>query len=472
MSGCRLFLALVPLFIIINSQLAVAVEKQIPQSKEEMQLSFAPLVKKAAPAVVNVYTKKKVQIRNFSPFFSDPIFKHFFGNSISGGTKTERIESSLGSGIIVSEDGMIITNNHVIAGAEEIMVVLSDRREFDAIIELIDEKTDLAILRIDAKDEKFEHLKLGDSDSLEVGDLVLAIGNPFGVGQTVTSGIVSALARTTVGISDYQFFIQTDASINPGNSGGALINSSGDLVGINTAIFSKSGGSQGIGFAIPSNMAKTVIRSSISSKRVIRPWLGVSTQNVTQDIANAIGLKSPVGALVKLTSPKGIAAKSGIIPGDVIIAVDNHEIIDAHALHFRIATYDVGSSAMLKIIREGKVKTLPVKMLEAPEIPVRDIRFLKGQTPLGGATIANLSPALADELGVDTFLDGVVITRLRRGIASTIGFHQKDIIRKVNSIEIKSSSDLEKALDESLLNWKIEVQRGNRVINIIWRKRG
>ena len=261
----------------------------------ELRLSYAPVVQRVAPAVVNVYAAKTVQNRN--PLFEDPIFRRFFG--VPGGGGGSQVQRSLGSGVIVDASGLIVTNYHVIDGADEMKVSLADKREFEATLVLKDQRTDLAILRIKDAREKFPFLEFANSDVLEVGDIVLAIGNPFGVGQTVTHGIVSALARTQVGITDYQFFIQTDAAINPGNSGGALVDLTGRLVGINTAIFSRSGGSQGVGFAIPANMVRVVVASAKGGGSAVkRPWLGAKLQAVTPEIADSMGLKRPAGALI------------------------------------------------------------------------------------------------------------------------------------------------------------------------------
>src|SRR5512143_2917424 len=278
---------------------AVAQERRVP-TQSELRLSYAPVVQHVAPAVVNVYAAKVVQNRN--PLLDDPIFRRFFG--VPGGPGGNQVQRSLGSGVIVDASGLIVTNNHVIEGADEVKVSLADKREFEATLVLKDQRSDLAVLRIKDGREKFPTLEFANSDALQVGDVVLAIGNPFGVGQTVTHGIVSALARTQVGITDYQFFIQTDAAINPGNSGGALVDLAGRLVGLNTAIFSRSGGSQGIGFAIPVNMVKVVVASAkTGGKAVARPWLGAKVQAVTPDIADSMGLKRPSGALVANVAP-------------------------------------------------------------------------------------------------------------------------------------------------------------------------
>lgn len=468
----RCFLAVMLSFFTFFSAHAqdAAVEKRVPDSNEEVILSFAPLVKSASPAVVNIYTKKKITVRTRSPFFNDPLFQHFFGNNIPDGGVTEKIESSLGSGVVVRPDGLIITCHHVISGSDEITVVLNDRREFDAKVMLLDEKTDLALLKIDVGSEQLAHLALMDSDRLEVGDIVLAIGNPFGVGQTVTSGIVSAVARTTVGVSDYQFFIQTDASINPGNSGGALINMEGKLVGVNSAIFSKSGGSNGIGFAIPSNMAATVIDSVATgdAKRVVRPWMGLSVQQVTQDIAHSLGMDRPTGALVAQLYPKGPAAQAGLMVGDVIVGLDSHDILDEHALHFRVATYKIGSEAEFSVLRDGKIKKIQMKMMAPVELPARDIRVVDGKNPLAGVTVANLSPALADELGLNMLSEGVIVMRLGSGIANNAGLATRDVLRQINGKKVESTKQLEKLLANPQKHWEITIQRGSRLLNIIW----
>src|SRR5437763_6779219 len=293
---------------------ALAQDRRVPASAAELRLSYAPIVQRVQPAVVNVYAAKMVQNRN--PLLDDPIFRRFFGVP---GQQPEQMQRSLGSGVLVDATGRVVTNSHVIEGADQVKVSLADKREFEAEMVLKDSRSDLAVLRIKAEKERFPALEFADSDALEVGDVVLAIGNPFAVGQTVTHGIVSAVARTQVGITDYQFFIQTDAAINPGNSGGALVDLSGRLVGINTAIFSRSGGSQGIGFAIPANMVKVVVASAKGGgTSVRRPWLGARLQAVTPDLAEGLGLKRPAGALVSSIVPDGPAAKAGLKAGDLI----------------------------------------------------------------------------------------------------------------------------------------------------------
>jgi len=348
--------------------------------------------------------------------------------------------------------------------------VLADRREYAASVLVSDEKTDLALLQIDPGDESLPFLSFMDSDSLEVGDLVLAIGNPFGVGQTVTSGIVSSAARTTVGVSDYQFFIQTDAAINPGNSGGALITIDGKLAGINTAIYTRSGGSNGIGFAIPANMVATVINNSTGNGQVVRPWLGMSVEAVTQEVASALGMGRPQGALVKALYPKGPGKKSGLQVGDVITAIDGKELLDEHELHFRVATYKIGNSANLTVLRNGKSETIAISM-EAPiEHPKRDLRNLEGSSPLSGAVIANLSPAVADmfDLDVNQPMKGVIITSVSdTSSAKRVGFRKKDIILQVNGVKVESTKQLEEMMESNSNKWKFTLRRGKRTINFI-----
>ena len=285
--------------------------RQVPSDRTQVQLSYSPLVKQVAPSVVNIYTKRVVT-RNVSPFGGDPFFEQFFGGGFSG-LNQRQVESSLGTGLIVGSEGVLVTNAHVVKGAQEISVVLQDGREFDAKVSLSDDKTDLAILRVDAEGERLPTATLKPSENLEVGDIVLAIGNPFGVGQTVTSGIVSALARSSLDINDFNFFIQTDAAINPGNSGGPLVAMDGSVIGLNTAIYSRSGGSLGIGFAIPSEMVQQVIaaeKSGATNASALRPWIGVSGQSVTRDIASSLGLSKPRGVLVAQMHKESPARKA------------------------------------------------------------------------------------------------------------------------------------------------------------------
>src|SRR5499427_2034947 len=351
--------------LVVLAAPAIAQERAVPTSPAQLTLSYAPVVKRVTPAVVNVYAAKVVENRN--PLLDDPIFRRFFGNP---GAPREQIQRSLGSGVLVDPSGLVVTNNHVIEGADQIKVSLADKREFEAEIVLKDAHSDLAVLRIGDKRERFAAIDLGDSDALQVGDVVLAIGNPFGVGQTVTHGIVSAVARTQIGITDYQFFIQTDAAINPGNSGGALVGLDGRLVGINTAIFSRSGGSQGIGFAIPVSMVRGVIASAQGGSSVVRrPWLGAKLQAVTPEIADGLGLKRPAGALVASITAKSPAARAGLKTSDVIISIDGQPVDDPNAFDYRFATKALGGQAHLGVIRAGHETRVAIALQTAPESP-------------------------------------------------------------------------------------------------------
>lgn len=440
----------------------------VPKDNQEILLSYSQLVKKTAPAVVNIYSKKRVKVASSSIFMDDPFFRNFFGDNIFDGGVKERIQSSLGSGVIIKNNGFVITSNHVIEGSEEIKVALNDRREYDAKIVVADKKTDLALLKLTAKDINLPYLELADSDKIEVGDLVLAIGNPFNVGQTVTSGIVSALSRSAEGVGNYQFFIQTDAAINPGNSGGALVNSLGQLVGINTAILSKSGGSNGIGFAIPANMVRAIIENSNKEGKILRPWFGATMQPITQEIANSLDLKFPNGALVKQVIKDSPADEAGLKVADLIIAIDGHKIEDERELNYRIATYKIGTVAKISLIRESKEIVIEVKMQMPPEKPKKDLRTIEGKNPLSGAVIANLSPALAYEMDLDMSLKNVVITQIRGGNSAAFGLREGDIILELNGVKIESTKQLQKLLENSKNSWKISILRDNKVLNVIF----
>jgi Do/DeqQ family serine protease len=456
----------VVLFVLVLASPGLAQSRVVPQRGEQVQFSFAPVVKKTAPAVVNVYSRHTVRSAA-SPLIDDPLFRRFFGENSPFSAPTERVQRSLGSGVLVAADGTIITNHHVIENADEVTVVLADRREFEAKILRSDQRTDLAVLKIDAKGEKLPFLELRDSDELEVGDLVLAIGNPFGVGQTVTSGIVSALARTGVGIADFRSFIQTDAAINPGNSGGALVSLDGRLVGINTAIFSRSGGSIGIGFAIPSLMVRTVLAGAGSQARIIRPWLGVSGQPVTAELATSLGLPRPMGVLAKEVAASSPAAQAGLRVGDVVQSINGHEVEDAEALRFRVATLAVGSTARIAAFRAGAYRELDVVLTAPPEEPPRDLSEIAGKTPLTGATIANLSPALADELGLEPTARGVIIVAVAdRSAAARFGFAEGDIVAAINGRNITSVSQTRQLLAEAARQWQLAVRRDGKLLTV------
>lgn len=436
-------------------------ERQVPPSRELVQYSFAPIARKASPAVVNVYVRRRVQAFS-SPFANDPFFRQFFGDRF--GRPSERVQSSLGSGVIVSADGTIVTNTHVIKGRgeTEIRVALADKREYDARVVLQDERTDIAILKIEGGDNRFPVIEIEDSDTLEVGDLVLAIGNPFGVGQTVTSGIVSALARSEIGKSDSQVFIQTDAAINPGNSGGALIDMSGRLVGINTMIFSQSGGSQGIGFAIPSNLVRLYVESTAAGRKVERPWIGAVLEPVNRDVAEALGLDRISGAVVSRVSNRGPGARAGLQAGDVITRVDGFEVADPRAAYYRLTTRGIGNNARIDLLRNSRPVTLDLPLTAPPQPGKDDVRNMTGPHPFDGARVSNILPGLADELGIDEG-DGVAIVSVRPGsLAQRLGFQPGDVITELQRQRVDSIADLEQRITERQRTWFVGIRRDGK----------
>jgi Do/DeqQ family serine protease len=435
--------------------------RSAPVSASAMKTSFAPVVKRAAPAVVNVYARRMVRQR------VDP-FWEFFGGS---GVPRQRVEQSLGSGAIVRADGIVVTNHHNIEGAQEVMVVTADRREWPATVLVDDPRSDLAVLKIDTRGERLPTIAIDDLEPLEVGDLVLAIGNPFGVGQTVTNGIVSALARSNVGITDYSFFIQTDAAINPGNSGGPLVDMDGDLVGVNTAILSRSGTSSGVGFAIPAAMVKQVIGTALGGGHtVVRPWLGARTQTVTGEIARSLGLPAPRGVLVADVWQGGAAARAGLRAGDVIVSVGGQPVNDEGAATYQFGARRIGETVPVTVLRDGREVTLNVRAEEAPRSPATDERTITGRNPLAGATVVNLSPAAADELGIDPFTGpGVLVTRVGAGFARDAGFQPGDMVRAINGRDIRSVRDLASAVSSNTRAWRVTIQRGGRTISADFR---
>jgi Do/DeqQ family serine protease len=440
-------------------------ERVTPTSRADAILSFSPVVKRAQPGVVNVFASR-VEKRPPNPFYDDPIFRRFFGE---GGMPGRQTAQSLGSGVIVDPSGLVVTNHHVIEGMTDVKVSLADKREVPAKIVLRDQRTDLAVLKL-TEGSNFPYMELGDSDQIEVGDLVLAIGNPFGVGQTVTQGIVSALARTQVGISDYGFFIQTDAAINPGNSGGPLVDMNARVVGINSAIFSQSGGSVGIGFAIPVNMVKVVLATAKGGgKQVRRPWLGATLQTLSQELAESLGLERPAGALVADVDPKGPLAEAGVKRGDVIVSVDAQAVDDPEALGYRLGTKTLGGTTSLGVLRSGKKIVAPMKLAAAPETPLRDAVKIKGQNPFAGATVFNLSPAVIEELSVQGGqASGTVIAEIDDGsLAQQINLQKGDVILAVNDKKIATTRDLEDATQKRAYYWKITLSRGGQVITTV-----
>lgn len=443
--------------------------REVPNNRQQVTLSYSPLVKQVSPSVVNIYTKRVVT-RQVSPFMGDPFFEQFFGGGFRGLDRAQ-VESALGTGLIVDGEGVIVTNAHVIKDAQEISVVLNDGREFDAKVTLADNKTDLAILRVDTEGTRLPAARFKPSENLEVGDIVLAIGNPFGVGQTVTSGIISALARSSLNINDFNFFIQTDAAINPGNSGGPLVAMDGSVIGLNTAIYSRSGGSLGIGFAIPSEMVQTVIaaeKSGATNAGAVRPWIGVTGQAVTRDIADSLNLPKPAGVLVSQIHKASPARKAGLNVGDVITAVNGRNINDPAEMKFRLATVPLGNKADLDILRRGKIMTLRMEAMQPPEDPPRRSTKLQGAHPLNGITVGNMNPRVGVELGLDTDREAVVVLKASaRNRLVAVG----DIIVAVNGDEVGDIKDLQKELSQANKRgtFDIVIERDGRQSRVVIR---
>ncbi len=455
-----------------RAQMLDGPDRQVPSGQGEVLLSYAPVVRDVAPAVVNIYTARKVAARR--SVFSDPFFRRFMGDDFSFGAPRERIERSLGSGVIVRDNGVIVTNHHVIGDADVIKVVLADRREFTAEVILSDARTDLAILQIDAAGSSLPFARLAEADDAEVGDIVLAIGNPFGIGQTVTAGIVSAKARTQIGVSDYGFFIQTDAAVNPGNSGGALVGLNGELVGINTAIFSRTGDTSGIGFAIPASMVRSVIDAALDGGEIIRPWLGFAGQPVTADMASAVGLDRPGGVMISELYPEGPADQAGLLPGDVILQIDGEDVIDQNGLRFRTATRGEGDELVLGILRDGQRLEERVVLALLPEAPERSITRLDGRHPFQGVTVGNLSPRYAEELGLDPMRKGVIVLEIaNRSPAARYGYVRPgDEIMNLQNEAMTTVADLLAITQQPWEEWVYRVRRNGRLLDCAVFKNG
>lgn len=428
------------------------------QAAASIESGFAPVVKKATPAVVNISTSKVVR----SPVagggrpplpFDDPLFRDFFGDRMPGlGAPRDRRESSLGSGVIVSPEGYVLTNNHVVEAASEIKVLLSDRREFKAKVVGGDPMTDIAVLKLDQKN--LPVLPLSDSSKVQVGDIALAIGNPFALNQTVTMGIISGIGRGGLGIEEIEDFIQTDAAINPGNSGGALINGNGDLIGINTAILSGSGGNQGIGFAVPVNLARNVMDQIIKTGKVTRGWVGVGIQEVTPSMAKAFGLPAARGIAVTEVAADSPAMRAGIQVGDVIVAVNGTEVNQANTLRNLIASSAPGSNVRLKLLRNGQEREVSLKLGELPAERRADRRGGSqggsSEGVLQGVDVEQLTPELARQLGIPASVHGVIVSDVEPSSkAAASGLRRGDVISEVNRKPVATVSELANAVRQS-----------------------
>ncbi len=447
------------LFLILVLLSSSSWARNVPSSVSDVEISYSKVVKKAAPAVVTIYAKRVVK-RAKVPNFFEPFFKN------NPSFSRRRVERALGSGVIVDKNGLIVTNYHVIKNARELTVTLRDRREYLAKIVSTDEASDLAVLRIDPKGEKLPFLEFSDSDTIEVGDLVLAIGNPFGVGQTITSGIISATARSQAGINDVGFFLQTDAATNQGNSGGALVTLDGKLAGINTAIYSKTGGFMGIGFTIPSNMVYLIVRAAVSGSTLRRPWVGAVLQDVTSQIARAEGLDKSGGVLVAQVYNKSPAKKAGLKTGDIILKIGSKEVLTAAAFRYHLALAGEKKEVSLAYSRDGKWRetTLPI---ELPKMePPPNYTVISGGNPLSGARVANLSPALAIELRLPPESRGVAIHSITPNATAARFLRKADIILNVNGVVIKSVKDLRARLQSSKRPWKISLRRGRQNLTL------
>jgi serine protease Do len=407
---------------------------------------FASVLKPALPAVVNIHTSKVVKQRQSQlPFFNDPMFRQFFGDQLGNEPPRAEREHSLGSGVIVTPDGTILTNNHVIDGATDIKVDLSDKREFQAKLVGIDAKTDIAVLKINAAD--LPTLPIGDSSKLHVGDVVFAIGEPYGLTSTATMGIVSATGRGALGIEDYEDFIQTDAAINPGNSGGAMIDLHGDLIGINTAILAESGGgNQGIGFAIPINMARAVMDQIVSHGKVVRGYLGLYPQDVTPALAKQFGLAQPSGALVGEVEPDTPAARAGLKRGDVIVAMNGQAVASANDLRLRVSETAPGTTIKLQISRDGKTQDVSVALGELPEKTEKAGSEENGSSGLEGVDVQPLTPDIAEQLQLPAGTRGVVVWSVDPASPAAASLQKGDVIQEVNHKPVASIEQFKQAV--------------------------
>ncbi|MCE6950436.1 trypsin-like peptidase domain-containing protein [Cereibacter sphaeroides] len=444
--------------------LAVPAETRVPASASEIALSFAPVVREAAPAVVNIYATRVVEQR-VSPFAADPFFDRFFRDL---GRRQPRVQNSLGSGVIVSADGIVVSNYHVVGQADAIRVVLNDRREYEAEVMLADEDSDLAVLRLsDAADLPF--LPLRDSDGVEVGELVLAIGNPFGVGQTVSQGIVSGLARSGLSIDGGRgYFIQTDAAINPGNSGGALVDTAGRLLGINTAILTQSGGSNGIGFAIPANLVRSFLaQAEAGEERFRRPWAGVNGQAVDAAMADAMGLPRPEGVVLTELDAASPFRKAGLRAGDVVLMIGGQRTDSPQEVMFRLSAMGIGATARVTYLRDGDEREAEVALIAPPDDPPRETLTLR-ESVLAGLTVERINPAVSAELGLPLAAEGVVV-RDAESFAARAGLRPGDLLLEINGRRVERPRDVLIASRDNARWWQVDILREGQPLRLRFR---
>lgn len=447
-------------FLIVLALLASSLSaQQVPQSAPQMQLSFVPLVKQAAPAVVNIYAKIMTEPRS-TPLQSDPFFERFFRDPFS---EKPRVQNSLGSGVILSADGIVVSNYHVVGMATEIRVVLNDRREYSAQVLLGDAEADLAILKIDTQ-ERLPFLELRDSETVEVGELALAIGNPFGVGQTVSSGIVSGLARSGAGggNSGLGYFLQTDAPINPGNSGGALIDMAGRLVGINTSILTRSGGSNGIGFAIPADLvAAFVAQARAGAAAFARPWAGINGQPVDSDMAGPLGLDRPEGIIVSGLHEASPFRQAGLKVGDVITHVGGQPVHTPNEMVYRMSVAGLGRTATVGLLRDGAEQQVEVALIAAPDVPTRDVATLDARSIMPDLKLARINPAVIAEMNLPLEVTGVVVLDAGR-FGPRVGVRPGDVILAINGVEVAHPQDVVTMFAGQVRRFEMVIQRGDR----------
>ena len=438
-------------------------DTRVPQSRAEISLGFAPLVRQATPAVVNIYAKRVVAER-VSPFRNDPFFGNLFRDF---GETRPRVQNSLGSGVILSAEGLVVSNYHVVGQATDIRVVLSDRREFGAQVVLADESADLAILQLQGAGA-LPFLPLRNSDTVEVGELALAIGNPFGVGQTVSSGIISGLARSGVmpGSNGRGYFIQTDAAINPGNSGGALIDVNGALIGVNTSILTRSGGSNGIGFAIPANLVAEFMRQAKAGQsRFMRPWAGLQGQAVDADIAASMGADVPEGVLIVDLHPQSPFAMAGFAVGDIVTAVDGQPVNTPPEMMFRMSVAGLGQGADITRLRDGALRTITVTMATAPETPARDSRRLGDASALPGLVVETINPGVIAEFGLPLHASGALVAQ-PGPLGARLGVQPGDIVVQANGQAVANSASLALVLAQRGVVIDLQILRGQQRVSL------